>query len=236
MGNRWRRALMQGEGVPPTLPYTFPRTRMAGYQFDGENNYIDCGKDSSLNITDEITVEAWVKPNTFANEGHDRWLVVKRNDTWDDNGYALFFGWTDEIYFTITDIDSHTKYEMPETFLKTWSHIVGTFDGSNMKLYINGVKVSEQSATHGLVANNEPIYVGGNGVKSHNGLISSVSIYKNQALSPSAIRKLYEGRKLPTDFDGCVLYLPLYEHHTHDRSGYGNHGTNYGARYVEAIA
>ncbi len=30
--------------------------------FDGTNDYIDCGNDSSLNITYEITIAAWVKP------------------------------------------------------------------------------------------------------------------------------------------------------------------------------
>ena len=30
--------------------------------FDGQNDYLDCGNDESLDITDEITIEAWVKP------------------------------------------------------------------------------------------------------------------------------------------------------------------------------
>ncbi|MEA2054191.1 MAG: NosD domain-containing protein, partial [Candidatus Thermoplasmatota archaeon] len=36
-------------------------------QFDGTNDYIDCGNDASLDITDTITVEMWVKPSAVVN-------------------------------------------------------------------------------------------------------------------------------------------------------------------------
>jgi len=37
-----------------------------GGEFDGIDDYVDCGNDESLNITDEITIEAWVKKEEFA--------------------------------------------------------------------------------------------------------------------------------------------------------------------------
>jgi len=33
-------------------------------EFDGVNDMVNCGNDESLNITDRITVEAWIKPGT----------------------------------------------------------------------------------------------------------------------------------------------------------------------------
>jgi len=39
-----------------------PRAKTAGaLQFDGKDDYVDCGNDESLNITEAITIEAWVR-------------------------------------------------------------------------------------------------------------------------------------------------------------------------------
>ena len=35
------------------------------YSFDGVDDYIDCGNDESLDITDEITISAWIYDNIF---------------------------------------------------------------------------------------------------------------------------------------------------------------------------
>ncbi|MCK5450125.1 DUF2341 domain-containing protein, partial [Candidatus Pacearchaeota archaeon] len=45
--------------------------RGKAYDFDGVDDSIDCGNDSSLDVTDEITIEAWVKPeeNNFNSLG-----------------------------------------------------------------------------------------------------------------------------------------------------------------------
>ena len=36
--------------------------------FDGGNDYVDCGNDASFDITDALTVEAWVKKDTTTNQ------------------------------------------------------------------------------------------------------------------------------------------------------------------------
>jgi len=40
------------------------------------------------------------------------------------------------------------------------------------------------------------------------------------------------GKKKKKSFTSYVAWYPLYEHHTHDRSGHENHGVNHGAVYV----
>jgi len=44
--------------------------------FDGSNDYVDCGNDESLNITDKITIEAWVK---LANKEFIHYTIVNKN-------------------------------------------------------------------------------------------------------------------------------------------------------------
>ena len=43
-------------------------------EFDGLNDHIDCGNNGTLNITDEITIEAWMKPETSK---WDNWSYKK---------------------------------------------------------------------------------------------------------------------------------------------------------------
>ncbi|MCK4634745.1 MAG: BNR-4 repeat-containing protein, partial [Candidatus Aenigmarchaeota archaeon] len=50
-----------------------------GLEFDGNNDYIDCGNGNSLNITNEITIEAWIKPGQ-QNFTQNRYVVSDYQD------------------------------------------------------------------------------------------------------------------------------------------------------------
>ena len=69
---------LTGHNFPP-LPLPF------GLKFDGEDDYVDCGDDESLQITDAITIEAWVKHN------YGDGLIVDKVgiDARDKSGYSL---------------------------------------------------------------------------------------------------------------------------------------------------
>ena len=56
-------------------------------KFDGTDDYVDCGNGASLNITNQITISAWVNPVTSA---HDGFNIVSKKTNWQDfNGYNL---------------------------------------------------------------------------------------------------------------------------------------------------
>lgn len=236
MGDRWRRALMQGEGVPPTLPYTFPRTRLAGYRFDGVDDYIEVADSTSLHTPDSFTVSVWAK----IIDATDYRGLVSKTTTNKATPYDMYVGsGTNTMYFFIGSESggSQSVTAVGKVIFNQWQFWAFVYDGVDQIIYLAGEEVARRTVSLLVADANTNLMIGTRDdfVTEMYGIINSVSIH-NQALSPSDIRKLYEGRKLPTDFDSCVLYLPLYEHHTHDRSGYGNDGTNHGARYVEAIA
>jgi len=52
-------------------------------EFDGSDDYVDCGNDSSLNTPDAITIEAWIKP--FANNKR----IVSKDDGSSSREYML---------------------------------------------------------------------------------------------------------------------------------------------------
>ncbi|MCK4918754.1 MAG: LamG domain-containing protein, partial [Candidatus Pacebacteria bacterium] len=159
-------------------------------KFDGVNDYVDAGDDASLNITDEVTVEAWVYSNgTQA----DDYAAISGKST----SYYLNFNHTgDSLYFTITDnsINKNTIYAITHN---KWVHIVGTFDSTVIKLYMDSIEVDSTDYTGDIDSNiNNKIFIGAygtTGVASNNffnGSIDSVRIY-NRALSAEEVRYHY---------------------------------------------
>ncbi|MHC1597867.1 MAG: LamG domain-containing protein [Methermicoccaceae archaeon] len=209
---------------------------MAGYQFDGVDDYIEVVDSASLRTSDPFTISVWAKIIDSA----DHRGLVSKTTTNKATPYDTYVGsGTNTMYFVIGSESGGSQIVTAagKVIFNQWQFWTFVYDGVDQIIYLAGEEVARRTVDLPVADANTTLIIGTRDdfVTKMYGLINSVSIH-NTALSQPAIRKLYEGRKLPTDFDSCVLYLPLYEHHTHDRSGYGNDGINHGARYVEAIA
>ena len=73
--------------------------------------------------------------------------------------------------------------------VNTWSHVAVTWDGSIMRLYINGVEAASKSRTGTLQSTTTPLRIGNNSPYGEFfvGLIDEVRIY-NRALSSAEIQ------------------------------------------------
>ena len=71
-----------------------------------------------------------------------------------------------------------------------WTHVAGTYDGTTLRLYVNGTQVSSQAKTGALQVNGLPLRIGGNtyGSEFFRGLIDNLRIY-NRALSAAEIQQ-----------------------------------------------
>jgi hypothetical protein len=110
-------------------------------RFDGTNDYVECGSDASLDITGPITIEAWVYLN-----GH---IGIYKRFVEKDWTNSYFFGGKygiDGVAFGMdpngdqANILETANYSLP-TY--TWVHVAGWWDGSTLKIFING----EESAS-----------------------------------------------------------------------------------------
>jgi len=159
--------------------------------FDGVDDYIDCGSGSSLNIADEITIEAWVKPCSLSNN----YMCIAGKDK---SGGPRYDSYSLKIMnnrnFAFELIINGTE-KCLETSLsdEIWSHFVGTYDGSNMILYKNGLEVNHISIS-GLITTqpNTNFVIGAysNYDLFFNGIIDEVAIYP-KALTPEEINTHY---------------------------------------------
>ena len=101
---------------------------------NGVGDYVDCSNDVSLDITDAITLAAWVKTDD-ANNGRNHVYVAKGN-----NSYAIKHRINNVIEFFIYDGGWYsTYYDVDGSFNGVWRHLAGTYDGSQLKLYVDGV-------------------------------------------------------------------------------------------------
>ena len=158
--------------------------------FDGSSNYVDCGNDESLNITDEITISAWIYPKGF----HDHWpCIVSKGPSW-ESGVTLWMNWNGLISFAIAGQHYYFQY----VDLNSWNHVVATFSLSDEKIlvYKNGLSSSPIGRNTALPGH-DSMRVGisspgtyPSGYGQFNGLIDDVRIY-DRALSPEEIQDLY---------------------------------------------
>jgi len=160
--------------------------------FDGVNDYVSVPDDSSLDITQAITLSAWFKPSTV-NGVHT--ILGKNNENpWNTNSYTLFQSnkW---IYCKMDD--SSGKILQPNSGLLNkdqWVHIVCVFDGaSTAKLYVNGVltKTAVNTNFGDIRTSNKNFILGQKGTNFLlNGALDEVRIY-NKSLSDSEVKDLY---------------------------------------------
>lgn len=111
-----------------------------GGNFDGTGNtYFQIPSNTSYKPTTTITLEAWINTAGVPNWAKVISLDLTANGTWNGPAYALgLFSNTLEPRLAISP--TSTTSPVPVT-QGQWTHIVGTYDGSNMVEYLNGAKV-----------------------------------------------------------------------------------------------
>ena len=150
--------------------------------FDGVNDYLNLGNPSTLNILN-FTVCAWAKSSTFTNYQN----IIFKGTTTGQYGIALNSSgdWT---------IQPNTGFTGDILSLNTWNFFVGTYNGTQITAYRNGVQKQQYSIAQSYFGS--IITVGTDTVNSRyfNGNIAQVSIY-NRALSATEILQNYNATK-----------------------------------------
>ena len=77
----------------------------------------------------------------------------------------------------------------PRLLLSTWTHLAGTYNGSTLTLYLNGVSIGTLATTGAITTSTGGLKIGGNSLwpEWFQGDIDEVRIY-NRALSAAEIQ------------------------------------------------
>jgi len=152
-------------------------------RFDGKNDYIEKTSFSGLSSS-AITVEAWVKGNFNSN-----WVRILNHEWESSSGSWLLFLKNSEVDFGLYTTSQVKAIKTIALNNNTWYHIVGTYDGTTVKVYVNGVLGVSQPVSTSLDSSGN-IDVGGKDAGSFNGLIDDVHIY-NLALTEAEVKYHY---------------------------------------------
>lgn len=158
-----------------------------------QTHYVTIPDETALN-PGAISVEAWLRHDT-ATATFDP--VVKKQDN-QVNGFALEFDQTGAnlifwVYTAASGWRSTGGYPISRA---VWTHVVGSYDGSSINLYVNGVLAKTGAASGAILRANSGMMIGrdpGNvSSRSFVGAIDEVSIY-NRALSANEVKARYDG-------------------------------------------
>ncbi|MBI4583047.1 MAG: LamG domain-containing protein [Planctomycetes bacterium] len=152
--------------------------------FDGINDVVVVNDSNSLDLSAAMTLEAWVYP-TAALSG---WKCVLQKEV--DTYFLHANSHTNKPAAGITTGGS-VRYIMVGSALpaNAWSHLAATYDGSRLRLYVNGVEKGSAAQAGGINPSSTPLRLGGNtyGDEFFPGRIDEVRIY-NRALTAAEIQ------------------------------------------------
>ena len=163
----------------------------SGCEFDGVDDYVNMGNDASLNITDAITVEAWIYPlHKGVNFGTSNWAIDK------GGGYreSYIMGPYGTAFLVAASNDgSDWDYWLTATIQqKEWYYMVFTNEpGVGAKLYKNGVEIASD-ASYVSLKTGAALNIGKRSEEYFNGSIDDVRIY-NYARTQAQILEDYSG-------------------------------------------
>lgn len=174
---------------------TWSAANGGGLSFDGGNDYAENGR--IFIPFNSLTFSIWVY-KTVAFESAYKKIVVIGDDGSRVSVYLSQGGGAERIYFGIGTSTGQTGPIYGTGLLaNTWYHLVGTWNGSVVKLYINGKLISSANNTGTWPGGyrNYPLRVGwGYGGEYFNGTVRDLLIF-DRALDLGEIQSLYENPK-----------------------------------------
>ena len=168
---------------------------MAYSGFSG-SNYLQQGYDSSLDITSEVTVMAWVKfGHLLASQG----IVGNLEQTADLGGYMVFFNLTNGISFLVlSDAGSFKSVVSPiDPVVGEWMLVTGTMNAAGLLSFYSDGVLRDTTAGGVIGATIQPLKVGiydSTLINPNSGSIALARVLPS-ALTDNEIKNIYNAEK-----------------------------------------
>ncbi|MFN6487575.1 LamG-like jellyroll fold domain-containing protein [Nostoc sp. DedQUE02] len=201
-----------------TFIQTDSNTNLPAYflSFDGIDDLVDIGKKPEFKIEKTLTVEAWVYP-----EQQKQWAGIFGNifDTgFTESGYGLCLDGVSGVNFACTPENKGIQYLSSGNktlTLSQWQHITGTYNGQEMKVYVNGVLKATKAISANTINYNPEnnlrigVYQDDNEAYNFKGKIAEVRLWN--CIRSEAEIKSFMYTRLRGNEPGLVGYWPLNE-------------------------
>jgi hypothetical protein len=166
--------------------------------FDGTDDYVQSSSTSDLRPANDFSIETWVKIDTI---GNLHGIIYHDNHHGGDDGWGLRIQDTGKAaFFALNSNGWYAQNVESNTVLETdrWYYLVGMYDSSVLKIYVNGVLDNSKNASGDVVYDNTNyITIGKRGgtyepnTQYLNGTIDSLRFY-NRVLTDTEILSNYQ--------------------------------------------
>jgi len=158
--------------------------------FDGTDDNIQLGNASKFITGSNITIDVWVKTNVIGS--YKKIFFTGNQGTQTINGVYLSIGPSPfQTFFGVKTSTAVNAVYTTNISTNTYTNLTGTYDGTNVYLFVNGALVAQQPQT-GNINTSGIARISGydNNTEIWNGNIACFKIY-NRSLSASEIQQNY---------------------------------------------
>ncbi|EPX56787.1 LamG domain protein jellyroll fold domain protein [Cystobacter fuscus DSM 2262] len=162
------------------------RIRRAG-SFDLTDDKVEVPDRPAFHLTNALTLASWVKPGQTLTGGR---AILNKWYGYDSYNLGI---WNGEYSFSIAlpgGTWGVTHDVRVAAVPNQWAHVAGVYDGTSLRLYVNGVLRATKAVSGTLQQSNRPLVIGNNPANSgFGGLIDEVRLY-NVALTQAQVQQL----------------------------------------------
>ncbi len=229
--------------APLTQSFSWPANPTnSAASFNGSNKYFSNGINNLSGSA--ITLEGWVYPNSLKSSAPSISAIAGIDDTMQNTALLRIGNATvgnNHVQFAL-NVGGSIRTLTSATALSTgsWYHIAGTYDGSHMTLYINGIQDTLMAATGSVKANGH-FYIGRDSVASATSYLDgSMDELRAWTIARSAgdiaanmcsVSDTTTGLAAYWTFNDCSNGAIAY-----DNSGYGHNGSSHNMTTTDWIA
>jgi len=184
-------------------------TPNAAFEFNGSSSFVQVESTPSLSVSSAYTLSAWFNNHNWSFDApiDEHAIVSKVYNGGYSGGYEIYTGgeYGAGMLRHIGNINGNFGPWTAGLAELTWYHVVASFNGSIIEVYINGESVATQNRSGSLQTSSTPLRIGRRGgAGSFNswfqGIIDDVGIW-NRALTNEEILALYNAQPLSP---GCT--------------------------------
>ena len=128
-------------------------SNLQSLEFDGIDDYVDCGNPTSLQITGALTISAWVKTTNTSTAS----VVVGKDGVSPHatRSYQVQVQSSGEARLVVFKSGSTLDIVTGTSSINNgnWHHIMGVNDGADLKIYVNGTLEATEVGGGGTIQN-----------------------------------------------------------------------------------
>jgi hypothetical protein len=153
---------------------------------DGANGTVRIADGAGLNPTSALTLEAWIRPSALPASSN---VILRKDDQYalrlTSNGALIFRLWKADVTQDVVTSSGAAR-------VGAWTHVVGTWDGTTMTIYVNGDPKASRSLPAPIDTASTGLFLGStyNSFDWFAGNLDEVAIY-GKALAAARVAAHY---------------------------------------------